>query len=226
MHILAIGAHIGDAELMAGPLLTEEVSLGNKATLLALTPGELGNPKVSAAKYRTQKISENRIFCETIGVQSLIFEDYRDGFLVANDEAATRVARIIRELCPQEILTHWSGSFHPDHRNAHLLVKRAVFLANLPLENEEHPPFRTSITFSENWEDMTGFEVTQARAISDSSFALWRKAIESHEFAHGQTSGFRYIDYYTALMTMRGCLADSTRAVGMMKDPLPLSPLL
>jgi LmbE family N-acetylglucosaminyl deacetylase len=224
MNILAIGAHVGDAELMTGPLLIEEISKGNSATILALTPGELGNPNVAAPMYRTQKISENKKFCEEVGAKSIIFDDLKDGFLLANAENALRVARIIREERPEEIFTHWSGSFHPDHRNTHHLVKDAIFIANLPLEDEKHPPFLAKLYFSENWEDMSGFEVSEYRPISTTSYGFWRKAIENHEFAHGQTSGFRYIDYYTALMTMRGCLSKTFRAVGLMKDPL--TPLL
>ena len=219
MNLLAIGAHIGDAELMAGPLLVEAISKGDNATILSLTPGELGNPNISATKYRTQKISENRTFCDAINAKSIIFDDLRDGFLLPTEENALRIARLIREERPEEVFTHWSGSFHPDHRNARLLVKHAVFLASLPLEDENHPPFLAKLMFSENWEDMAGFEASEFRSISDSSYDCWRQAIESHEFAHGQTSGFRYIDYYSALMTTRGCLSNTFRAVGLMRDP-------
>lgn len=222
MNILAIGAHIGDAELMAGPLLVEAMSHGSNATILSLTPGELGNPDVSATKYRTQKINENRIFCDAISAKSIIFDDLRDGFLLPTEEIALRIARIIREEHPKEIFTHWSGSFHPDHRNAHLLVKQAIFIASLPLEDENHPPFQAKLLFSENWEDMSGFEVSEFRSISDSSYDCWRLAIEGHEFVHGQTSGFRYIDYYSALMTTRGCLSNTFRAVGLMREPSTL----
>lgn len=33
--------------------------------------------------------------------------------------------------------------------------------------------------------------------------------------ARGETYGFRYIDYYTAQLTMRGCLARTDRAVAL-----------
>jgi LmbE family N-acetylglucosaminyl deacetylase len=36
--------------------------------------------------------------------------------------------------------------------------------------------------------------------------------LDAESFARGETYGFRYIDYYTALLTMRGCLARTTRA--------------
>lgn len=223
MDILAVGAHIGDAELMCGPLLAEEISQGHSATILALTPGELGDPNQSSADYKRQKLAETRIFCEKIGADSIVFEDCRDGFLTANDEIAFRLARIIRESRPQTVLGHWEGSFHPDHKNAYALVKRAVFLAALPLDGEEHSPHVTTLKFSENWEDMVGFEVSEYRDISDEAFSIWLEAISLHAFARGETKGFRYIDYYTALMTTRGCLSNSQRAVALMSDPLAVT---
>ena len=72
MNLLAIGAHIGDAELMAGPLLVEAISKGDNATILSLTPGELGNPNISATKYRTQKISEKRTVCDAINAKKYL----------------------------------------------------------------------------------------------------------------------------------------------------------
>ena len=223
MDILAVGAHIGDAELMCGPLLVEEIGKGNSATILALTPGEMGSSDQSSTEYKRQKLIENKIFCEKIGVSSIVFEDCRDGFLLANDEIAFRIARLIREFRPRTILGHWEGSFHPDHRNAHALVKRAVFLAALPLDGEEHSPHESKLKFSENWEDMVGFEVTEYQDISDDAFRIWSEAILTHAFARGETKGFRYIDYYTALMTARGCLSNSRRAVALMEDPFAVT---
>jgi LmbE family N-acetylglucosaminyl deacetylase len=220
MHILAVGAHIGDAELMCGPLLIEEIEQGNAATILALTPGELGNPKQSSQDYKIQKLYEHKEFCKNIGASSIVFEDCRDGFLEASDDIALRIAKYIRELRPDTVLGHWKGSFHPDHRSAYHLVKRAVFLASLPLEGEKNLSHSTTLKFSENWEDMVGFTANEYREISNAAFDTWSEAITSHAFARGEITGFRYIDYYTALMTAKGCLSNFTRAVALMHDPL------
>lgn len=219
MTILAVGAHIGDAELMSGPLLAEDILQGKSATILALTPGELGNPTRSPQEYRIQKLEEHESFCKKLGAQSIVFEDERDGFLKVKDETALRIARIIRKLRPETVLTHWKGSFHPDHRSAHDLVKRAAFLASLPLPDEPYARFSSTVKFSENWEDTKGFQTDEYREISNDAFNIWSHAIKVHEFAHGDTSGFRYIDYYTALMTAKGCLNNSSRAVALMSDP-------
>jgi len=48
---LAIGAHIGDMDLTAGPLLATATLAGHRAVLLALTPGERGHPTMPPAEY-------------------------------------------------------------------------------------------------------------------------------------------------------------------------------
>lgn len=219
MNILAVGAHIGDAELMAGPLVIEEILTGGQASLLALTPGELGNAKSSPVDYKIQKIKEAKDFSAAIGARSIIFEDLRDGFLTTDDGVALRIAQIIRQDKPDLVLTHWIGSFHPDHRNAHTLVSRAIFLAQLPMANEQNPPHKPKLKFSENWEDLDGYKPSSHREISSQAFKIWTEAITGHEFARGKISGFRYIDYYTALLNLRGCLASVDRAVSLMDDP-------
>ena len=51
--VLAIGAHIGDAELTAGALLATAAVNGGKAVTLALTAGEKGAPiGADIAEYR------------------------------------------------------------------------------------------------------------------------------------------------------------------------------
>ena len=47
----------------------------------------------------------------------------------------------------------------------------------------------------------------------------WKAAVEQYEFAHGVTSGFAYIDYYTALATVRGAIAHKGEAVAFAVDP-------
>jgi hypothetical protein len=48
------------------------------------------------------------------------------------------------------------------------------------------------------------------------AFDRWRAAIQNQAFARGETYGFRYIDYYTALMSAKGCLVAQNRACGFM----------
>ena len=63
--ILAIGAHIGDAELTSGGIMAANAVDGGRNHTLALTAGERGNPPgVTTGEYRLQKIAEAEAFAE------------------------------------------------------------------------------------------------------------------------------------------------------------------
>lgn len=121
---------------------------------------------------------------------------------------------MIREVRPDVLISHWKQSIHSDHVNASYLTERARLLASLPIEGLDRHGVRR-LVYAENWEDAEGFTVGGYVPISEQAFDTWRAAIGEQAFARGETYGFRYIDYYTALLTMRGCLAGVPRAVAL-----------
>lgn len=223
---LAISAHVGDGALTAGPLLAEMASRGHRCYLLDLTPGERGHPRLTPAEYRKQKLREARIFAEETGITSIVFDDLTDGFLDVNDDVAARVAEIIRDVRPDAIITHWTKSIHTDHENASQIAQRARFLAGLPGGIDSDLPRHSTprFFFAENWEDQEGFVPDTYVPIDEESFQAWLAGISSHAFARGETYGFRYIDYYSSLMAMRGALAGGAgfpRAIALAEESSP-----
>ena len=222
--VLAVGAHIGDMDLTAGPTLAKLVLEGANATIIALTPGERGHPRLSPSEYKKQKIAEGEAFATAIGADFIVL-DHSDGFLPDTDEVALELATIIREKQPDTLITHWKHSIHRDHEHTASLAERARFLAGLPMDpGEDIDGARHSVrTFlhAENWEDMEGFHPSLYVPIPDEAFYRWVSAIRHQAFARGETYGFRYIDYYTALMTTRGCLAGYPRAAAFHTNPTP-----
>ena len=218
--VLAIGAHIGDMDLTAGPTLAKLVLEGANATIVALTPGERGHPRLSPSEYKKQKIAEGEAFATAIGADFMVL-DHSDGFLPDTDEVALELATIIREKQPDTIITHWKNSIHSDHEHAARLAERARFLAGLPMDHELPRHAVRTFLHAENWEDMEGFHPSLYVPIPDEAFYRWVSAIRHQAFARGETYGFRYIDYYTALMTTRGCLASYPRACAFHTNPTP-----
>lgn len=217
MAILAVGAHIGDMDLAAGPVLADAALAGERVVMVALTPGERGHPRLSPVDYREQKLAEGRGFAETIGAELRVLP-YSDGFLEVTPQVCAQVAAVIREVRPDMLITHWTTSIHDDHMAASVVTARARLWASLPLAPDEpggdaprHGVPR--LLYTENWEDAAGFVADTYVPVSGEAVELWRKAIAGQAFARGETYGFRYIDYYTAQMTMRGCLARVDRAV-------------
>lgn len=209
--VLAVGGHIGDMDLTAGPTLAKMVEDGDRAILLACTYGERGHPRLSPDEYRIQKVREGEQFATEIGAEFRVL-DYSDGFLPDDDEAANQIADIIREVKPDIVITHWRESIHRDHERAAILVERARFLAALPVDSPLGRHGVKQILHADNWEDADGFSPDLYVPIPESAFRRWRAAMERQAFACGETYGFRYIDYYTAMMTAKGCLAGTDRA--------------
>jgi N-acetylglucosamine malate deacetylase 1 len=209
--VVAFGGHIGDMDLTAGPTLAKLVLEGASATIVAVTYGERGHPRLSPGEYKVQKIAEGEAFAAAIGADFRVL-DYSDGFLPDTDGVALELATIIREKQPDTIITHWKHSIHRDHEYTAKLAERARFLAALPIDHELPRHSVRTFLHAENWEDMENFQPSLYVPIPDEAFNRWAGAIRGQAFARGETYGFRYIEYYTALMTMRGCLAGYRRA--------------
>lgn len=209
--IMAVGGHIGDMDLTAGPTLAQSVLNGNRAVIVALTYGERGHPRMSADGYRQQKVAEGKAFADRIGSEFQVF-DISDGFLETNDEIAKQLATVIGQQQPDTLITHWTRSIHRDHEHTAQLTERARFLAGLPGEHDWPRHGVGQLLHAENWEDAQDFVPDGYVPISQDAFQIWQEAISGQAFARGETYGFRYIDYYTALLTMRGCLAGHPRA--------------
>ncbi|HEY0970767.1 MAG TPA: PIG-L family deacetylase [Gemmatimonadales bacterium] len=216
--VLAIGAHAGDMELTTGALLLKARQQGARVVLLHLTLGEGGNPRLSPEAYGEQKRREATRVAEALGAE-VMFGPWRDGEL-PDDEAARRwVADAIRQVKPTLVVTHWSESIHKDHAAAHAIVKDAVLLATLAGVRTAHPPHRgTALWFAENWEDAEGFRPYLYVDVTG-LVPAWRDAVSRYEFVGGDISAFRYLDYYTALATLRGAEARRGQAVAFEIDP-------
>ncbi|PTE10579.1 PIG-L deacetylase family protein [Mesorhizobium helmanticense] len=210
--ILVVGAHAFDAEVIAGPLAAAAVRGGAAVTFLHLTMGEQGHPCLIPEHYCVQKEAEAAKAAAQLGVGMRTFK-LNDAFLPADDETALRVCDVIRELKPEIVITHWHGSWHKDHRAAAQLTQTGIFFAALPTIARKHPAHTPQLLlFGENWEDDDGFRPEHLIDVSD-GFDIWSEAVKEYELARGLSS-FPYVDYYSALYRLRGCLRGTRHAQG------------
>ena len=217
--ILAIGAHAGDMELTAGAVLLGAHQRGDRVVILHLTLGEGGNPKLSPAEYGAQKRREAEAVAKDLGAE-VIFGPYRDGE-VPNDDAARRyVADVMRQVKPTHLITHWKESLHKDHWITSAIVQEAVLLAALPGVQLAHPAHRgiRAVWYADNWEDATNFTPYVYVKVTETLDA-WHAAVSKYEFARGAIAGFPYVDYYTALATVRGAVVYKGKAVAFAVEP-------
>ncbi|KAA3659357.1 MAG: PIG-L family deacetylase [Chloroflexi bacterium] len=117
--LLAIIAHPDDETYRAGGTLALLAQNGAQVWVLCATRGERGIAKLSPEDAGSIRQTELVCACRTLGIEPPRFLDYEDGTLSQGDgeQAIGQIARAIRELRPQALLT-WPPdgvSGHPDH---------------------------------------------------------------------------------------------------------------
>ena len=72
--IMAIGGHVGDAELTCGGVLATASLRGSRIVTVAMTGGERGNPPdMTVADYRRQKEKESHTFAKMLVGEAVVF---------------------------------------------------------------------------------------------------------------------------------------------------------
>jgi LmbE family N-acetylglucosaminyl deacetylase len=217
--IMAIAAHPGDGLFTMGAAMAQQVARGGSGVLLSLSLGEKGAPaNIPVDRYREmQRVATEKATLH-LGAEAL-FLDYPDAEIPFNEEISLRVSDAIREQKPEVVITHWSGSWHKDHQNCHLVVHDAIFFAALGTLKRKQPPHSVArVYYADNWEDATNFQPDTYVDI-EPVYEKWLQACDFYPMWRGQTGFFRYNDYYSSLATMRGCLSGFRHAVALMSDP-------
>ena len=179
---LAVRPHPDDESSGTGGLLAKYAAAGLRTGVITCTGGEEGEIHDPDLVYeeafpRLAEIRERelRAACKVLGVAELRLLGYRDSGMAdspanansaafANadlDEAAGKVAALIRELRPTVVVTeNEDGAYgHPDHVTCHRVTVRAWELVgdpNAPIDGEPWQPARlyVMVPVFEGWEEI------------------------------------------------------------------------
>jgi len=150
--VLAIAAHPGDGLFTMGAALAQQIERGGSGALLSLSLGERGAPKdVEMKQYGDVQRTATERATHLIGAEAM-FVIYPDAEIPLNEESTLAVCDGIREYKPDIVITHWSGSWHKDHQNCHLIVRDAIFYAGLGTLIRSRPAHSVSkLFYADNW---------------------------------------------------------------------------
>lgn len=148
--LLGVFAHPDD-EGSASGVLAKYAAQGARAFVACATRGDGADAKISDPALATpetlgQVRSQELICaCATLGLQPPLFLGFQDGEVdqVPLEAGAAVVARVIRQVQPQVVITHGpeGGYGHPDHIALSHLVTRGFELAADPAAAVEGAPF-------------------------------------------------------------------------------------
>ena len=188
--IMAIAAHPGDGLFTMGAVLAQQIERGGAGVLLSLSLGEKGASKdIPVDKYGEMQRTATQKAAQLLRAEAILLS-YPDAEIPFNEESAVRVCDAIREHKPEIVVTHWSGSWHKDHQNCHLIVRDAVFYAGLETLARKHPAHAVSkVFYAENWEDADKF-VPDTYVNIDDVYEKWLQACDFYPMWRGQTGFF------------------------------------
>lgn len=139
-------AHPDDELGVAGTILAQRAR-GDRVVIVWLTRGEMTEAfgPLPTAEVARRREEQGHRAAELLGAEAR-FLDYPDTELVANREAAIRVARLICEIQPTGIVT-WGhawvrGMRHPDHEACGRIFRDAVTLARIAKAVAPAEPYR------------------------------------------------------------------------------------
>ena len=149
LRILVIGGHPADVFDHCGGTLFHHIKRGDEVTCLALTQGLRIHDEVISEKFRfglnhlsreeiekikaereEVKYNEVKKACGLFGITDIRFLSYDDKILIVTEELIVETAKIIRDVRPHILITHFpleNGGVGSHHGNTGKIVMEANF---------------------------------------------------------------------------------------------------
>lgn len=198
-HLVVIGAHPLDAEILGGAIAARLSDRGYGSVLVHLTNGARSYPYLPPEESAHVSRREADQAARILGT-CYHWCDFDSRTLRADGECGDALAERLAEWQPDLVITHWRGSWHERHCIAHHLVRNALAAAQISPD----------LCFGENFEDLAGFTPTHYVDISRVCRRWW-KALESYELVRASRTippddlrTFPYYAYYHAAPRVRG----------------------
>lgn len=133
MKVMAIVAHMDDAEIYCGGTLRKYIERGDEVTVLVVTNGNKGSHTLSPEELTRVRREEQREACRRLGANEPMFYDYEDDMMIDSVQLRLDLVAAIRKVRPRVIITHTPQDGSNDHGMVGMGVTKA--LISLPFKN-------------------------------------------------------------------------------------------
>jgi LmbE family N-acetylglucosaminyl deacetylase len=217
--LVAIAAHPADAVFTMGAAVPKHIQNGGKGVFLALTASEKGAPaNIPLEKYGELQREASEKAAKMLGAEAEILT-YPCAEIPLNDRVAQAVSDVVRPHRPDVVVTHWSGNRHKDHQSCHLLVRDAIFYADLATMNRKDPLHAVrKLFFADNREDADNFKPDTYLFGHHSRVHKMDAGVRCLSHV-ARADGFCYNDHYSSLAVMRGCLSGFRHGAALISSP-------
>ncbi|MCC7494704.1 MAG: PIG-L family deacetylase [Fimbriimonadaceae bacterium] len=174
--IVAIGAHFDDIELACGGTIAAAAAAGCQVTFVVLTAS--GYVQIDG-KERSEQLAwdEGVAAAAALGVSDVRCLGLRNARLEWSLESVAAIERVLTEVEPSVIFTHWSFDTHQDHHHGSMATLSAARLFHTVLMYEpiypsgrSYQPFRPQLYF----------DITQTLEAKVASLQAHRSQLEKY----------------------------------------------
>jgi LmbE family N-acetylglucosaminyl deacetylase len=146
LNIIAIGAHPDDCDFKFGGTAALFAKMGHNVKFLALTSGDAGHQNMGGGILAKRRRNEAKKAAEILGIEYEVLDNH-DGELLPTLSLRHQVIRRIRDWNADIVLGLRANDYHPDHRNAGIVVQDAAYLVIVPNVTPDTPPLQKNPVF-------------------------------------------------------------------------------
>jgi len=146
INVVVIGAHPDDADGSAGGMAIKFAKAGHHVLFISLTNGDAGHQSSGGGALAKRRRAEAQEAAKRFGVSYKVLDNH-DGELLSTLDVRLDVIRLIREWEADIVIGPRPYDYHPDHRNAAIIVQDAAYLVTVPNVVPSTPPLKANPLF-------------------------------------------------------------------------------
>jgi LmbE family N-acetylglucosaminyl deacetylase len=146
LRVIVFGAHPDDCELNVGGTAALFVQMGHQVKFVSLTNGNKGHHAMKSDELAARRKAEMQKVAAISGIE---YEnlDNPDGELMPTLENRKAVIKLICDWKADIVITNRTNDYHPDHRNAGIIVQDAAYMISVPLMIPDGEPLMKAPVF-------------------------------------------------------------------------------
>jgi LmbE family N-acetylglucosaminyl deacetylase len=146
VRIICFGAHPDDNEFSAGGVAAMWAARGHHVKFVSCTNGDIGHWGMAGGPLAQRRTDEVKECAKIFGIETEVL-DIHDGELMPTLENRKTIVRLIRQWRADIVMCHRSNDYHPDHRNAALLIQDAGYMVTVPFFCPDTPYLQRNPVF-------------------------------------------------------------------------------
>jgi LmbE family N-acetylglucosaminyl deacetylase len=146
INLVVIGAHPDDCDIKAGGTAILFSELGHNVLFVSVTNGDAGHHESGGGALARRRMTESEEAGRRLGVTYVVL-DHHDGELMPHLHIRLELIRLIREWNADVVVSHRPNDYHPDHRNASILVQDAAYMVIVPNVAPDTKPLKKNPVF-------------------------------------------------------------------------------